>query len=130
MNAPGPLDGVAEPMSALHTQRREDGDTVVLVLHGELDITTLSDAERDVAAAESAGSDLVLDLGQLRFCDSSGVRLVLLADERARVEGRRLAIELGDGPAQRVFAALGLIDRLNLRARTDGAATGVHPGTP
>ncbi|MBN9102876.1 MULTISPECIES: STAS domain-containing protein [unclassified Pseudonocardia] len=130
MTAPGPFDGVGEPTSALRVERSNDGDGVVLVLHGELDITTLADAERHVASAEDAGADLLLDLTHLEFCDSSGVRLVLLADERARVAGQRLTIRLGDGPAQRVFAALGLLDRLTVRDGSDDAATGTVPRTP
>lgn len=50
----------------------------------------------------------------MRFVDSSGVRLVLLADERARAAGRRLSLRLGDGPARRVFAVLGRVRRLDV----------------
>jgi anti-anti-sigma regulatory factor len=50
----------------------------------------------------------------LRFVDSTGVRLILSADERARQKGRRLALRLGDGLALRVFGALGLLDRFEV----------------
>lgn len=113
-----------EPTSALRIQRRDTGHGVELVLLGELDITTLSDAEHVVSAAEDTASALLLDLGGLQFCDSSGVRLVLLAAERARAAGRRLVVDLGDGPALRVFAALGLLDRLHL---ADGAGDRARP---
>lgn len=92
-----------------------EGDPPTVVLHGELDITTLPQAEREVEAAEEAApSTLVIDLSALEYVDSSGVRLVLLADGRARAEGRRLAVRLGTGLARRVFDLLGLLDRLDL----------------
>jgi len=102
-----------------------------VVLCGELDIATLDDAERQVEAAAAAAPPLlVIDLSGLTFVDSSGVRLVLLADDRARSAGRRLAVRLGTGHALRVFQALGLLDKLDvLPARpAEGAAHRLAPG--
>jgi len=89
--------------------------TAEVVLDGELDISTYEDARARLAEAERAAPELlVVDLAGLRFVDSTGVRLILSADERARQAGRRLALRLGDGPARRVFAALGLVDRVEV----------------
>ena len=89
--------------------------TAEVVLSGELDIATLDDAQRQVQAAEAgAPALLVIDLSGLTFVDSSGVRLALLADDRARAAGRRIAIRLGTGQALRVFQALGLLDKLEV----------------
>ena len=91
------------------------GTTAEVVLDGELDISTYEDARARLAEAERAAPELlVVDLAGLRFVDSTGVRLILSADERARQAGRRLALRLGDGPARRVFAALGLVDRFDV----------------
>ena len=89
--------------------------TVEVVLTGELDIATYDDARQQLEDAERAEPELlVVDLAGLRFVDSTGVRLILSADERAREAGRRLALRLGDGLARRVFAALGLLDRFEV----------------
>jgi len=89
--------------------------TAEVVLDGELDISTYEDARVRLAEAERAAPELlVVDLAGLRFVDSTGVRLILSADERARESGRRLALRLGDGPARRVFTALGLVDRFEV----------------
>jgi anti-anti-sigma factor len=91
------------------------GRTAEVVLEGELDIATVEEARHRVAAAErEAPSLLVIDLSGLRFVDSTGVRVVLLADDHARAAGRRLAVRLGTGPALRVFTALGLVDKLDV----------------
>ena len=42
------------------------------------------------------------------------MRLALLADDRARAAGRRVAVRLGTGHALRVFQALGLMDKLDV----------------
>jgi len=89
--------------------------TAEVVLDGELDISTYEDARARLAEAERAAPELlVVDLAGLRFVDSSGVRLILSADDRARQAGRRVALRLGDGIARRVFAALGLLDRFQV----------------
>ena len=91
------------------------GTTAEVALSGELDISTYEDALAQLEAAErSAPEMLVVDLAGLRFVDSSGVRLILSADDRARQAGRRVALRLGDGIARRVFAALGLLDRFQV----------------
>lgn len=101
--------------------------TVVLTLEGELDISTLPDAEGRVAAAEETAPDvLVIDLSRLSFVDSSGVRLVLLADARARATGRRLAVHLGTGPALRVFQVVGLLGKLDLVDAEDDRVDGTR----
>ena len=71
----------------------------------------------------------MIDLSGLTFVDSSGVRLVLLADDRARAAGRRLAVRLGTGHALRVFQALGILDKLDVLPPrpVDGAPTGRAP---
>jgi anti-sigma B factor antagonist len=91
------------------------GTTAEVALSGELDISTYEDALGQLEAAERSSPELlVVDLAGLRFVDSTGVRLVLSADERARQAGRRLALRLGDGAARRVFTALGLVDRFEV----------------
>ena len=92
-----------------------DDGTAEVVLTGELDITTYEDAEKQVTDAEQATPALlIIDLAGLQFVDSTGVRLILSADQRAREQGRQLAIRLGDGLARRVFAALGLLDKFDV----------------
>ena len=89
--------------------------TAEVVLTGELDITTYADAEKQVTDVEQAAPALlIIDLAGLQFVDSTGVRLILSADQRAREQGRQLAIRLGDGLARRVFAALGLLDKFDV----------------
>jgi anti-anti-sigma factor len=96
--------------------------TAEVVLTGELDPSSYEDAQEQVANAErTAPALLIIDLAELRFVDLTGVRLILLAEQRAREQGRRFAVRLGAGHARRVFAALGLLDTLDvLDARPRG----------
>jgi anti-anti-sigma factor len=88
-----------------------------VVLTGDLDIASYERARERVEEADRGRPPvLVIDLSALEFVDSTGVRLVLDADQRARAQGRRVAVRLGTGPAERVFRTLGLLDVLEVVA--------------
>lgn len=89
-----------------------DDGTVRVRFEGELDLTTVPNAEDFLLNLEREHSPetLVLDLRDLRFLDSSGLRFILAVDSRARREGRRLQIVPGPEPVHRVFR-IALLDR-------------------
>lgn len=93
----------------------EEPGTAHVLLEGELDIATTPRAEADLRRLEGEGvSVIVLDLRGLTFMDSTGLRLLVAADARARESGRRLAIVRGPGPVHRVLEITGLHTRLDL----------------
>jgi anti-anti-sigma factor len=104
-------DGSGAPRSA----------TAEVLLTGDLDIVSYPQAlERVEEAERGSPALLVIDLSALEFVDSTGVRLVLDADQRARAQGRRVAVRLGAGPAKRVFHTLGLLDVLDVLPEASG----------
>jgi anti-sigma B factor antagonist len=83
---------------------KSEGDEIVLTLHGELDLTSAPVFEREARAAESTNpSRIVIDLAGLEFMDSTGLRALLLARERSRSEGHKLALRRGPRQVQRVL---------------------------
>jgi anti-anti-sigma factor len=91
------------------------GDAVHVRLSGELDISTAPKVEDELARVEPNRPDLiVLDLRNLAFMDSTGLRLLIAADTRARQQGRRLTIVKGPEPVQRVFRITRLEERLEI----------------
>ena len=96
--------------------RTEDRDGFVHVaLMGELDLSTVAKVQEELRKIE-AGSPrtLVVDLSKLTFLDSTGLRCIVTADERAREAGRRVVIVRGPDPVQRVFAITRLEERLEM----------------
>jgi len=109
------------PELALTTRR--DGRRAVLALRGELDMASARRVEAEVERALAGGTEVVvLDLRELEFMDSSGLRAVLRADALARRDGWRLAVVDGREPVRRVFAITGMDQRLTFVA--DPAAAG------
>ncbi len=81
----------------------ERGRALVRLI-GELDLAAASRAEEAIFAAERRRPRLLeVDLSSLAFMDSTGLRLMLSARERAFAERRRLLLRRGPDPVQRVF---------------------------
>ena len=96
------------------TIEQRDGCTYV-TLRGELDISTGVRFDEDLGRVEAAGPELiVLDLRGLDFMDSTGLRLLIGADQRARDEGRRLVLVRGNDVVQRVLRVTRLDERLEI----------------
>lgn len=75
-----------------------------VVLTGEFDLSVVPRVEDELARVEAERPpQLVLDLSGLTFMDSSGLRAVVTADERARRQGRRFTVVNGPEPVRRVF---------------------------
>jgi anti-anti-sigma factor len=96
--------------------RTEDRNGLVHVaLVGELDLSTVAKVQEELRRVEaSSPATVVVDLSKLTFLDSTGLRCIVTADERARSEGRRIVIVRGPDAVQRVFAITRLDDRLEM----------------
>lgn len=91
-------------MTLVRTTVREHDGSVLVRLFGELDISAVEEVEDVLASAEAKQPKvLVLDMRGLEFLDSSGIKLVVEADLRARREGRRFVVVRGPAPVHRVF---------------------------
>jgi anti-anti-sigma factor len=95
----------------LTTNVEEDEGVVTVSFAGELDISRADEVEREIERIESGNpATIVIDLRGLDFLDSTGLRLILGADSRARREGRRVVIVPGPERVHRVFR-ITLLDR-------------------
>jgi anti-anti-sigma factor len=81
------------------------GDALIS-LTGELDLSGTAPLEEEIdrLTAEEGVRRVVLDLRELEFMDSSGLRMVALAERRTRAAGRQLVLVRGRDAVQRVFA--------------------------
>jgi anti-sigma B factor antagonist len=93
--------------------RRDRGDAALLEFAGELDLAAADEVERAVRECGEAPV-LILDLARVTFMDSTGLRLVLEADARARASGRRCIVVRGNGAVHRVITQSMLESRLDV----------------
>jgi anti-sigma B factor antagonist len=101
--------------SEFSVEERNEGSGWVLAVTGELDLRTSPELEERLARVWSAGAELViLDLRQIEFMDSTGLRVLLGAHQRAQESGRRFALVRGADQVDRVLTLTGVRDLLTV----------------
>lgn len=98
-----------------------DGSTVV-VLSGELDCAYEAEVNRLLAGLND-GAPITVDVADLTFLDSSGLRCLLLAAQDAAARGSRLVVTNATGLVRRVIEIAGLehelLDEVPTEARVE-----------
>jgi anti-anti-sigma factor len=97
---------------------REEEGALRLVPRGELDLATAPELERVLGDELAHGRDVRLDLRELAFMDSSGVR-VLVTAHRAAERGQgtlRIVAPREGGAVDRVLSIAGIADQLGMVA--------------
>jgi anti-sigma B factor antagonist len=88
-------------------------DHVRVVPSGELDLTTTPLLDESIRELRQSGfHHVILDLRDLEFIDSSGLRLILDLDAVARADSLKLDVIAGRPEIQRVFEIAGVLDAL------------------
>jgi anti-anti-sigma factor len=92
-----------------------EGGAAVLAVRGELDLRTSPELEERLSRAFDDGAELViLDLRQIEFMDSTGLRVLLSAHQRAHDSRRRFALVRGADQVERVLTLTGVRDLLTV----------------
>jgi anti-anti-sigma factor len=101
------------PPPALRISSTRDDDKHVIRLTGELDLTTADGVEQELRRVELTDAHvIVVDLRELRFIDSQGVRLLFHAAMRSLQGTNRLVLLRGGTDVQRIFEICDLDGRL------------------
>jgi anti-sigma B factor antagonist len=107
-------------MPPFSVEREARGTAVRLLLSGDLDLATAGEADLAILTAEESRPPLlILDLSELDFMDSTGLRVIVSAASRARDEERRLVLVKGPEVVQRVFEITRLAERLEMVESAD-----------
>ena len=94
---------------------RNQADAVVLHLDGELDLASAPQFEGELERADvTAAATLVLDLRDLQFIDSAGLRMIVSAHENARERGQEFAVTRGSEQVQRLLAITRIGEHLRI----------------
>ena len=102
-------------MADLGIDVRADSPVAHVVLSGEFDLAGVQAFEDRLRRVEAnAPSAIVVDLAAVDFMDSSGLRALVGANDRAEKAGRRFAIVPGPPQVRRVFEITQLDARLDL----------------
>src|SRR3954453_14655747 len=117
--------------SAIEVSAVVSEKTAIVHVAGELDLATAPELEEGLHGLEREGARIVLDLSQLRFIDSTGLRLAVIEHHRATMDGFEFAIAGATGPVLEILRLTGLDIELpvapDVPPLVDGRVGGASP---
>lgn len=104
-------------VDGLGIQSARRGDEHVIALEGELELANIAAIESELSHVEAGDCrQIVLDLRELSFVDSSGIHVLMQAHARASATGRPLALVVEKGAVHRVLDVSGALSILSTKA--------------
>ena len=101
------------PIEPFRCEVRVEQDRIRVVPIGDLDIATVpTTKERLREARETGHGRVVLDLREVSFMDSTGLRMILATATLARDDGFAFSVIRGGPELQRLFELVGVLDRI------------------
>lgn len=93
-----------------------DGSTVILRLHGELDLATADQLRRSIhtVLVEHDPHRLLLDVAELAFADSSGLSVLVWAHKQLTSRDHQLRLHHPQRHIRRILHVTGLDTRLHI----------------
>jgi anti-sigma B factor antagonist len=90
-------------MSDFSTSVEWRSGAAIVALQGDLDIASEAQALAELTAAMDGCDVIVADLRRLDFLDSTGVRVLIATDLRAKEHGMRFGVVRGGGMVARLL---------------------------
>ncbi len=88
--------------------QEQRGDSTLITLGGRLDVTTAPEFQKMcVGLADSGGTDVVVDMSDLEYISSAGLRSVLFSAKKLRGKGGDLRFCGMSGMVEDVFRVSG-----------------------
>lgn len=116
--------------SSLLIETADHGDVTLIALSGELDIYTAAVCQRELEAHDPPGaSQLVVDLTQVGFLDSSGLSVLVCLRNRLERAGDRLGL-VCPRRLEAILRAAGLVSAFVLGEDLAGVRTALAKRTP
>lgn len=101
--------GLGRSLSALRVTPAQRDGRAELALAGELDLATVETLVEQVDALERRTTgDIVLDLAELAFIDSTGLRALITIEQSLAPASRRLVLRNPQDPVDRILKMTGL----------------------
>jgi len=90
-----------------------EGQNAILELNGRLDTTTAPEFEAVVKGLPEAITDLVIDMEQLEYISSAGLRVLLVAQKTMNKKGTMKVIHINE-TVMEIFEVTGFADILTI----------------
>ena len=90
-----------------------EGGTLTVALEGRLDTTTAPQLEGELRTALEGVTKLILDLANLEYISSAGLRVLLIAQKAMNKQGE-MTIKNANSSLMDIFEITGFVDIFNI----------------
>ena len=97
----------------LNIKKSKENTTVILSLGGRLDTTTAPELEKAVAASYEGITELIIDMKELDYVSSAGLRVLLAAQKTMNKQGN-MTIRNVNEAVMEIFEITGFLDILTI----------------
>lgn len=97
----------------MEIRKKKDGSSLTLELEGRLDTTTAPELEAELNQSLDGVTALTLDMGQLAYLSSAGLRVILTAQKRMNKQGAMVVRHVNE-TIMEVFEVTGFVNILNI----------------
>lgn len=97
----------------MEIKKQMEQDTIVIRITGEVDSSNVSDLEKSLLDAVSGQSDVIIDLGELEYVSSAGLRVFLMIQKKMNEQGKLLIRNMNEEVLD-IFTVTGFTKLLNL----------------
>ncbi len=102
--------------------QRVEGDVTVLLPEGRIDTMAADEMDQTLQAAVSAGSNkLVMDMSQVEYISSAGLRALAAALVKSRADGGDMKLAALNQRVNRVFSIIGFDVLMSLHDTPEAA---------
>jgi anti-sigma B factor antagonist len=101
---------------ALRVEEQQSPDGQIIRLIGEMDMSNVDEARKPILAAMDGDAErpVVVDLSELEFIDSTGIRLLLEAQAASNADSNRLSFRGVRDEVAQVLRVTGVDKTINL----------------
>jgi len=98
-----------------------------VTLTGSLDVSAAQEIEREFSAAARSGHHVVVDLSQVRFLSSQGIRALMINAKAVEAKGRRMVLVAPPPQVEHVLHVAGIDQLIPLYHEVDRAVATLQP---
>ena len=115
--------------SVLHSAQRHLDGAIVLSVQGEVDLANASSLRAQLTTAIETGTRLIIvDLGDLRYIDCSGIDALLDAHRTVIHDGQSIVVAVVPPMVQRVFEIIRLEEIISVFSTVEAAVESLRRG--
>ena len=97
----------------LNIEKKQDGKNLTVALSGRLDTVTAPELESELASALEDVENLVIDMKDLEYISSAGLRVLLTAQKTMNQKGSMKLINVNE-TVMEIFDVTGFVDILTI----------------